>query len=189
MHYKFKLFNILFFTSIFCSAINAEKNNYEENNYNEYITLSEISALKDGNLSDEVRQNITKYIVNNLIKNQKQLAANLPKITDLLALPGGIQITDLNKDLKLITMQTFLGPYQTNGVFLIYDLKNIKLSLIPFSDTNNSLENSLDFKVLENNFVQFNNKSRGIGDCGNISTYQYIDNVFKLYKQREFACS
>lgn len=173
--------------------------------YNEFMAISDINALNSLNANPEavlmarreMRDNITRHVAANLdslIDNKfaqakKELMANLPKVDELLPFADTMQVVKLSSDLLLISLQTYTAAYQSSGIFLVYDLKNIKLSLVPFEDgARFEFENILNYRVLTDNYIQFIAKSRGTGDCGNIITYHYVDGIFKIYKKRDFNC-
>jgi hypothetical protein len=189
----------------------------KENKYNEYMAITDIQVLNKLNTNPdavhmarrEMRDNITEFVVSNLdllidnkySKAKAALQKELPELPALLNLSENMQVTNLSKDLLLITLQMEIGAYQSVGLFLIYDQKNIKLFLAPFetlestktvnANLNNKYKfiNFLNFKIIDDNFLQFISESRGVGDCGVITTYQFSDGEFKLFKSRDFACA
>lgn len=189
-------------TLFLLSAVNV----YAAASNNEFKLIADINALNFSNdpavltqtPSPESAANIVKYVtanLNSLVDNKfglakKQLMANLPKIKDLASNSNKMKLQRLAPDLDLITIQTYNAGYQSAGIFLIYDLKNIKLSVVPFEQGKRyEFENLLDFKKIGDNLIQVTTKSRAAGDCGTISNYKYADGFFKLVKQREFKCT
>jgi hypothetical protein len=100
----------------------------------------------------------------------------------------------LNDRTYLIEIMCFLGAYQSNYQYLLFDRTSEEITVLNFDTFDNSTDNLkltntntinglTDFDVTEKNLIVIT-KSRGIGDCGSFAQYKWTDNRFKLIEYR-----
>ncbi|WP_237741222.1 DUF1176 domain-containing protein [Geminocystis herdmanii] len=100
----------------------------------------------------------------------------------------------LNDRTYLIEIICFLGAYQSNYQYLLFDRTSEEITVINFDTFDNSTDNlkltntntingMTDFDVTEQSLMVIS-KSRGMGDCGSYAQYEWNLDRFKLIEYR-----
>lgn len=100
----------------------------------------------------------------------------------------------LNDRTYLIEIMCFLGAYQSNYQYLLFDQISEEIEVINFDTFDNSTDNlkltntntingMTDFDLTEQSLMVIT-KSRGMGDCGSFAQYKWNDDRFKLIEYR-----
>ncbi|MGI0482771.1 DUF1176 domain-containing protein [Geminocystis sp. CENA526] len=140
-------------------------------------------------ISDQEKQ----VIIEKIYSQQKEInLCNQQRDKDLSKDSANIFV--LNDRTYLIEIICFLGAYQSNYQYLLFDRTSEEIEVINFETFDNSTDNlrltktntingMTDFDTTEKNLMVIT-KSRGMGDCGSFAQYKWYDNRFKLMEYR-----
>ncbi len=141
------------------------------------------------NISEEEKQ----VIVTNIYDNQENLGLCNQERDQALS-PNSAQIYPLNKKQYLVEILCFLGAYQGNYQYLLYNPIDSTMTKISFTTFRDNLQDlQLTNTVTLNGMPEFDNiektlslqtKSRGLGDCGSFALYQWENEKFTLKEYR-----
>lgn len=103
-------------------------------------------------------------------------------------------ISTLNNELYLVEILCFLGAYQSNYQYILFDKNSKHIKIINFDTFENSTDN---LKLTNTNTLTgttkfdpstqiliIETKTRGLGDCGSFAKYQWKNNQFELQEYR-----
>lgn len=108
--------------------------------------------------------------------------------------PDSANIFVLDDRKYLVEIICFLGAYQSNYQYLVFDRTSKAIEIINFDTFDNSSDNlkltytniingMTDFDVTEQSLTVIS-KSRGMGDCGSFAQYKWNKDSFKLIEYR-----
>jgi hypothetical protein len=132
-------------------------------------------------------------IIEQVYRQQKQInLCNQQRDKDLSQDSANIFV--LNDRTYLIEIICFLGAYQSNYQYLLFDRTSEEITVINFDTFDNSTDNLkltntntinglTDFDVTEQSLMVIS-KSRGMGDCGSFAQYKWNFDRFKLIEYR-----
>lgn len=132
-------------------------------------------------------------IINKIYNQQKQInLCNQQRDKELSQ--DSANIFTLNEQQYLIEIICFLGAYQSNYQYLLFNKNSAKIAVINFDTFDNSTDNlkltktntlngMTDFDVTNQTLILIT-KSRGMGDCGSFAEYQWKNNKFQLKEYR-----
>jgi len=140
-------------------------------------------------ISDQEKQDIVTKIFN----NQKDIGLCNQERDQSLS-NDSAEIYALSQNQYLVEILCFLGAYQGNYQYLLYnpmDSTMEKISFATFRDnpqdlrlTNTFTLNGMpEFDDIEKT-LSLHTKSRGLGDCGSFAFYQWENNQFTLKEYR-----
>lgn len=143
-------------------------------------------------ISAEKKQEIIKKIYS----QQKEInLCNQQRDKDLSL--KSANIFTLNEQKYLIEIICFLGAYQSNYQYLLFDNNSQTIEVINFDTFDNStdhlklintntLNGMTDFDITNKTLILIT-KSRGMGDCGSFAEYQWQNHKFDLKEYRHKA--
>lgn len=140
-------------------------------------------------ISTEEKQAIIEKVYS---QQQKINLCNQQRDKDLSQDSANIFI--LNDRTYLIEIICFLGAYQSNYQYLLFDRTSEEITVLNFDTFDNSTDNlkltntntlngMTDFDTTEQNLIVIS-KSRGMGDCGSFAQYKWKLDRFKLIEYR-----
>ncbi|BAQ63788.1 DUF1176 domain-containing protein [Geminocystis sp. NIES-3709] len=132
-------------------------------------------------------------IINKIYTQQKEInLCNQQRDNELTHDSANIYF--LNDREYLIEIICFLGAYQSNYQYLLFDRKSSEIKVINFATFDNSTDNlKLTNTNTLNGMTDFDSnnqtlilitKSRGLGDCGSFAQYHWRDHSFELKEYR-----
>lgn len=134
-----------------------------------------------------------KVIVTKIYNNQQDIGLCNQERDQALSVDSA-QIYPFNEKQYLVEILCFLGAYQGNYQYLLYnpiDSTMKKISFTTFRDNPQNLQLTNTFTL--NGMPEFDNmektlslhtKSRGLGDCGSFALYYWENNGFTLKEYR-----
>lgn len=148
---------------------------------------------KSNDISLELTATTKDNIIDRVYKQQQEINLCNQQRDEKLS-PDSANIYVLNQDQYLIEVICFLGAYQSNYQYLLYQPKSEVIKVIKFAVFDNSTEQlKLTNSNTLNGIVSFDKetqiltlitKSRGLGDCGSFAKYLWINNGFELKEYR-----
>jgi hypothetical protein len=149
--------------------------------------------IKDSDQLSSISDEEKQAIIEKVYSQQKEInLCNQQRDKDLSKDSANIFV--LNDRTYLIEVICFLGAYQSNYQYLLFDQTSEEITVINFETFDNSTDNlrltnantingMTDFDTTEKNLMVIT-KSRGMGDCGSFAQYKWYHNRFKLMEYR-----
>lgn len=140
-----------------------------------------------------------KEIIFRKIEDRKEQLKLCNQERDQALALDSAKIYGIADNLYLVEILCFLGAYQGNYQYLLFDDSDMTISKVSFPTfegdnpnlrlTNtNTLVGMMEF-IPESQILTVQAKTRGLGDCGSFAQYQWHKNRFQLLEYRQkFEC-